>query len=326
MRASPWTFFLESVKGLLGERTIQRLKRNLRTIMRYLQTLRDQGKVSATNPAKLKERDIAALLYHWQTRPSRYGRPLDLDTQRKYLSDLDGLLESCGNGSISAMRRKRVRLPKSIPKPIEVLSPEDGERLRRAAESIEGWEGSVARLLVGLLPGSGLRRKELRLARIQDLDMKRWRIRVCHPKGEGAWAAEDYAPIATQEARQAIADFLAEREVFLGGQRCEALIPYRYRKVPRAGTLDYWPDAMLGKLKADLERTSSVAFHLKTFRATFAQVAKDGGARIEAVSRALRHRNTKTTEQYYARIRPDDAFEEVEQAFLVQKPIRKDGF
>jgi hypothetical protein len=54
------------------------------------------------------------------------------------------------------------------------------------------------------------------------------------------------------------------------------------------------------------------------FRATFAQMAKDCGVQIEAVSRALRRSNTRTAEQYYARIRADDAFAELERAFLVQ--------
>lgn len=39
----------------------------------------------------------------------------------------------------------------------------------KPAEAMDGWNGSVARLLVNLLAASGLRRKELRLARMQDL-------------------------------------------------------------------------------------------------------------------------------------------------------------
>ncbi len=72
---------------------------------------------------------------------------------------------------------------------------------------------------------------------------------------------------------------------------------------------------MLRKLKGNLERISGVRFSLKTFRAIMAQQAKDRGAFIEAVSKALRHSNTRTTEDYYARIRTDDAFAELEEAF-----------
>jgi hypothetical protein len=46
-----------------------------------------------------------------------------------------------------------------------------------------------------------------------------------------------------------------------------------------------------------------------------------GGARIEAVSRAMRHGSTKTTEAYYARIRADHAFAEIERA-VARLPLR----
>ena len=63
-----------------------------------------------------------------------------------------------------------------------------------------------------------------------------------------------------------------------------------------------------------LEHESGVEFHLRTFRSTFAQVAKDHNVSIEAVSRALGHR---TTEIYYRRIRTESALAEFEQAFAV---------
>lgn len=72
---------------------------------------------------------------------------------------------------------------------------------------------------------------------------------------------------------------------------------------------------MLRKLKGELERRSDVRFSLKTLRATFARAANDKGDKIEAVSKALRHSNTRTTEEYYARIRTDDALAELEEAF-----------
>ena len=51
------------------------------------------------------------------------------------------------------------------------------------------------------------------------------------------------------------------------------------------------------------------------FRATFAQFAKDCGVKGEAMSRAMRHASTLTTEQYYAQLRSNDAFREIERAF-----------
>lgn len=74
-------------------------------------------------------------------------------------------------------------------------------------------------------------------------------------------------------------------------------------------------EPMLRKLKGELARRSGVFFSLRTFRTTFAQRAKDLGVSIEAVSRALRHASTEPTEAFYARIRADDAFHEIEKAF-----------
>lgn len=106
--------------------------------------------------------------------------------------------------------------------------------------------------------------------------------------------------------RQAALDFLVERETYLQGRSCDALIPYHRI----GGDIGPWSGAMLRMLKAEIEEKSGVRFHLKTFRATFAQMAKDAGVSIEAVGRAMRHKTTKTTERFYARIRADDAFRE----------------
>lgn len=56
---------------------------------------------------------------------------------------------------------------------------------------------------------------------------------------------------------------------------------------------------------------------------TLAQMCKDQGASIEAVSRARRHRTAKTTEISYARIRPEDAFREIEEALDRPRRARK---
>ena len=143
--------------------------------------------------------------------------------------------------------------------------------------------------------------------------MKRWVIAVSCPKGEGSWSPAGVEAPILPSGRQALLDFVAERQGFLDGGDHPALIPYRRFD----GALDYWPAAMLRKVKAAVGRGSGVRFSLKTLRATFAQMAKDRGVPIEAVSRAMRHGSTKTTEQFYARIRADDAFRALYRAFEV---------
>lgn len=303
---------MEDVRAYYRPLTLEQMRRDLAVIESDLRALKRERHIETTNPQRLGETEVAQLLLRWQARPARNGMPLDPATQAHYLNTLANLAGWCGNPVLDIMRKRRhVRFPKQIAKPIAVLDAEDLERLRRAADAVPGWNGTVARFLVVFLPGTGLRPKEIRLARLADLDPERWTLSVLHPKGEGSWAAPGSDAPILPFARDAVREFLEERRTFLAGADHDALIPYRRFD----GTLDYWPAAMLRKLKAEIACLSGVRFSLKTFRATFAQMAKDKGARIEAVSRALRHGSTKTTERFYARIRSEDAFRELERAF-----------
>ena len=306
--------YLHAMRPYLSEGTLIRKARNLRVVhedLKAIESERSGKSVRVKAPAALAERDVEALLLRWRSRPNRHGGALDSSTQAKYLMDLDGFLAWCGNPVIELMRKKRhVRFPRPLAKPIRVLDGDELERIRIAAEAIEGWPGCVARFLISFLPASGLRRKEFRLAQLRDLDLGRGRILVAHPKGENVYSAPDYAPVL-MTVRLVLEDYLAEREAYLAGETSEWLVPYR--RV--SGKVGPWSDAMIGWLKGELAQRSGVAFSLKTFRATFGQRSIDGGARIEAVSRAMRHASTRTTEAYYARIRADDAFHEIEKAF-----------
>jgi hypothetical protein len=73
----------------------------------------------------------------------------------------------------------------------------------------------------------------------------------------------------------------------------------------------------LGSSRSSSPSSSALAAF---FLVTFAQAAVDRGAPIEAVSRALRHESTKTTEAYYACIRAEGACAEIEEAF--ERPVR----
>lgn len=172
---------------------------------------------------------------------------------------------------------------------------------------------------MAFLPATGIRPQEVRLARLKDLELPKRRILVAHPKGEGSWAAPDYGarPLVGLRGRRGFPR--GPRDVpRKQGVRVARALRCGVRDKPEACLVENgygpWSAAMLRKLKADLGRRSRVVFSLKTFLATFAQRAIDGGARIDAVARAMRHRSTKTTEAYYARIRSDDAFHEIEKA------------
>lgn len=291
--------------------TTERLRRDLHIIHEDLKVAgRDKS------PGAFQEADVEALLLRWRTRLTARGTPMDVTSQAHLFRALKGFLAWSGNPVIERMKASgHVRFPRTLEKPIRALSEDELARLRAAADSIDGWDGTVARFLVAFLPASALRPKEIRLARLRDLELGKGRILVAHPKGEGSWAAPDYAPVLTF-ARPAVEDFLRDRAAFVGGEPCEWLMPYRRP----AGELGPWSEAMLRKLKGQIARRSGgVPFSLKTFRATFCQMAIDAGARVEAASRGMRHGSTRTTEKYYGRIRAENAFHEIEAAFAGPK-------
>src|SRR2546425_4779369 len=310
--------YLDEMRAYWAPLTVEQRRRDLNVVSRDLWILRRTGRLRNVRPDKINEADISALLYHWRTRLTRGRGPnagrgiLDVNTQRHLFGVLRKFLEWSGNGVIARLEsRGHARFPKAIEKDVEILDAQDLQQLRTAADAIDGWPGDVARFLVGFCPATGLRPKEVRLANLADVDATRGRILVRHPKGEGSWAATNKEALILPSGREALREFLAARRAYLTDETCETLIPYR--RV--SGEVGPWSAAMLRKVKADLELISGIRFHLKTFRATFGQNAIDAGVRIEAVSRAMRHKSTKTTEAFYARIRADRAFQEIEAAF-----------
>jgi integrase len=83
-------------------------------------------------------------------------------------------------------------------------------------------------------------------------------------------------------------------------------LPKEYMFYPRGGFR--W-------LKETIEQLSGVDFAIKDLRSTFAQMTKDRGVSIEAVSKALGHASTATTEEYYARMADRDALIEISKAW-----------
>ena len=305
--------YLKAIRSYYAPKTLQTMERGFRTIHEAFLELRTEGKVSTTNPKKLTGDDIAAFTEWMRNRRTRNGISLAHGTQSNYIDYLNGFLRFENNGVIDQMRKLHyVRLPQKVSVEIRVLSESRVEEIRSKLRTMPGYEGAVARFMVAMYAYSGLRRSELRRARLEDLSVDTWTILVAHPKGESSWAAAAPAQILPP-AWATVIKFLKDRERYLadfGIKSCEALVP----KVTD-GDVDYWTDGMWGKIKAKAERMSGIKFRIQTLRATFGQMCIDWGGRPDAVSRALRHKTTRTTELYYARIRPDHAFRILEQAY-----------
>jgi len=254
-------------------------------------------------------------------RKTRQGISLAHSTQSNYMNYLNGFLRFENNGVIDQMRKLHyVRFPQKVSAEVRVLPESRVEEIRSKLKTMPGYNGAVARFMVAMYAYSGLRRSELRRARLEDLSIDTWTIVVAHPKGESSWAIAAPARILLP-ARETVIEFLKERNHNLadvGIESCEALVP----KVTK-GIADYWTDGMWGKVKAAAERWSGIRFRIQTLRATFGQMLIDWGGRPDAVSRALRHKTTRTTELYYARIRPDHAFRLLDEAYDSAHPEKR---
>ncbi len=313
----PWVpcqrAYLEAIRSYYAPKTLQTMERGFRTLHRAFLELRKDGKVSTTNPQMLTKDDIAAFMEWMRTRKTRHGISLTHATQANYMDYLNGLMRFENNGVIDQMRKLHyVRFPQKVSAEVRVLPESRVEEIRSKLKTIPGYEGAVARFMVAMYAYSGLRRSELRRARFEDLNIDTWTIMVAHPKGESNWAVASPARIL-HPARETVVEFLAERNRYLadaGIESCEVLVP----KIID-GVAGYWTDGMWGKIKAKAEKWSGIRFRIQTLRATFGQMCIDWGGRPDAVSRALRHKTTRTTELYYARIRPDHAFRLLDQAY-----------
>lgn len=306
--------YIDEIKPFYRPKTLAVMERGLHRIGFVLSELRAAGKVTTTKPKMIKLDDVIAFLVWMKTCPTRQGKGLQASTQLNYFEYLIALLKWTENPVVlEVMTSSFIRLPRiSLPE-IRVLPEGLVRRLQSRLENLPDWDGCVARFMVTMHAYAGLRRSELRLAMLQDMDAKNWRITVSHPKGGGAWSS-NCAAIILPPGRQNVRDFLQERKDYLashGMGECEPLVP----RVWRDGSVEYWTDAMWGKTKGRAERFAETPFRIGELRATFAQMCKDRGTGIEVVSRALRHRYVLTTEMYYARMRPEAAFRELEGLF-----------
>jgi integrase len=337
--------YLEAIEPYYAKGTRARILRNLRTVEDDLKNIEEPYGL-ATAPTRIGEEHIAKLLLVWQ------GRGLNPATQKKYLQDLNGMLTWFGRPVLAQMRKNpavKRGLPQALEPDPESLDEEDLAQLRAAAEAMDGWRGAVARLLIELMPASGLRPKEVLGVRLADVNLHRGRIQVTNPKGKGKYANESrYVPLPAA-AQGALADFLSARKAYLGDEPCEWLLPLR-RNVPVLGpdgqqvgrtkvevhgrmrargegvwmtVVGPWTDTVLRKLAADLRERTGVRFSWKTMRSTFGQRLVDRGVPLEQTSLAMRHKKIETTRRYYVHLDQERALMAARRA--LDGPVRGEG-
>jgi len=239
---------------------------------------------------------------------------LDYATKSKYWRILRDFLDFYKVTIIEdILQAKEIRMPQVPPKEIIALEEETIWKIYQSTLEIEGWKGDVLRFLTMAYPYTGLRPSEMRTVHYKDIDMETWTFQVSIPKGAELYGIKrtvGIPPIIQKEW----AWFMKIRKYFLQNnglpEDFQWLIPYQ-----RKHKITCWPEGRWNGIKRELNRLSGISFRWKDYRSSFCQMAIDKGANLQAVSKIMGHKTTKTTESYYGRIRDDDAIHEIERVF-----------
>jgi integrase len=304
--------YLKAMQPYYSQTTFRQKGVILRAIGSEIERLREKKIIRTSRPKQITELEITALL------KTMKDKGLDLSTQAVYLDILNGFLRWCGNSVIDRMRTmKMYPLPtKCTRKRIRVLTEEELQRIFAVCDALPGWQGEVARFIYPFYAYTGVRHSELRLAHLEDIDTHTWTFTVKNPKGKTRGAPERLVPIPPP-LRQIVRDYLYAREKRIqewGLTHAIPLIPAPPAKKTNLQPDFYTRDAFI-TLTYQIADLSGVKFTIKDFRSTFAQISKNRGVSIEAVSRVLGHASTSTTEAFYARIAYEDALREVANAW-----------
>jgi integrase len=283
-----------------------------RKVLNIVKTLVSQG--APKDPAKINEDNIRT----WYT--SMEARGLKVSHLRKMVRYLTEYLEYYENNVLKRMKVKRqIRVPKDTAKEIQSLSRASVKQIHEATLDMLGWDGEVAQLITLLYPCTGTRPTELRTLKYGDLNQNDWTITVSHPKGEATYGNNRKILILPQ-AIQVLKKYLLARRYYLmdhdESEGFEALIPNFKRK-----TMSYWTYGQFENLKMVIESRSGIEFKTKDYRATFCQWAIDDGVPLQAVSKAMGHASSRTTELYYGRIRDDSAIQEFRRVYPMEPEI-----
>src|SRR5439155_7213280 len=134
-----------------------------------------------------------------------------------------------------------------------------------ALDSLEGWCAAIVRFSVQVYFWTGLRVRELRLAKLSDLDTQTWTMRISAPKGLGRWASSGEKLLIVPALRPAVVDYLDTRAKMLERMEipgAEPLIPDTWGR--------YYSCERWNSLRFKVFRQAGIRGDFRTLRPSFA--------------------------------------------------------
>lgn len=235
---------------------------------------------------------------------------------------LAALLRYVGNGSL---KKARLKSPQQFPKyarsRLDPIADRDWKAIIESAEEVANGDFrkmvaygfAVSGICTGLRPG------ELRLARISDIDLKRATLHAEEVKGKDRYGEPRNAAI-NPDGIEFLRRYLRVRaaKVAKHNPTNEYLFP---ALKDRTGD-GHYSQQVLPYLRKTVKANTGIDFDGRMCRCTYGQHNIDQGVPLDAVSRMLGHRTTKTTETYYCRRTNESAVLETQKAWERQiKPM-----
>jgi len=288
--------YYEEKKSIrLTKTTIKEWCRKLRYYARIMEGFKAAGKIDTTDPRHMGPEAIEEF-YKWMKRDN----PLSNSTQGSYVRILKNYLEFWGNDVITIMEKDdEIIIPSSAgDSEINALSIDEVRDIFAAADTIEGYTGIMVRLLLALGVGTGCRPKEMFDAEVSDINIEAETFFIRHPKGEGTWGRREKVNIIRKDMLIRI-----DRELKARADALKAIdTKSKYLFINPASGRPYAGNSF--RLWKDrVAELAGVEFRIKDMRSTLLTLlVGEDLSRLGAASKQIRHRNIKTTEDFYLKI------------------------
>lgn len=295
-----YTAYLQRYAGVYADSTHKELNR------RYARLTRTLRAFGVNNYATLDAEHVKELALFLRDRKI---------TAKAVLHDLTSLGNLCKFYNCDAVERARALYPALFYSPrqsrLPPLKTHDLNAILHACHHLAHSDDYIdvrSAGAVALCVGAGLRTIELQHVRADDVDLSARTVRVDVVKGGDTYGEPRTIPIIPPTIAT-ISRFLAVRK------KQPPTVSQSQYILANSQTGDTLSTNTLRKDKKQVEKLAGFNFDFRILRRTYAQILIDNGAPLSAVSVVMGHLSTLTTEQAYARIRPDSAIEQIQGVF-----------
>lgn len=298
--------YMGAMEGVLAPSTWKERERRLRRMNKDLLQLEASKQITSANPEKMTDRDVLAYISALRSRGLKdNGMSHNVDA-------LTAVLRWVGNGAADKARQRfSHHFPRKTQAMLDPMDDDERERVIKAAMQVDvkDWRRMEAYGLCVAAICSGLRPKEIRNATVLDLDLNNEVLHAEMVKGKNRYGEPRDSAIHP-DGIPFLRRYLAAREAKLRelGLRTDTLFP-AIRSL-KAGKPDVYSANSTTVLRGIVQGETGVTFNLQKTRRTWGQVALDDGVPLDAVSRMMGHKTSRTTETYYARKRNNKAVAE----------------